>query len=227
MKKRCDVAIVDYGLGNLFSVQNACKKVGLEAVISSQKDVIHAASCVILPGVGAFADAMAALTSSGLDQVLGETVADGKTLFCLCLGMQLLMSESQEFGRHKGLNIIEGEVLPLRALTDAGVRIKVPHVGWNGIFDPDADKKGLPQKWQGTLIEDVQNHEPMYFVHSYCVVPRDKRVVLAETIYGDQQFCSVLQYGNIFGCQCHPEKSATAGLKIYEKLAQKIRKANA
>ncbi len=224
MPNQCDVAIIDYGLGNLFSVSNACQKVGLITVITSDKQIIRSAKIVILPGVGAFGDAMSVLIASGLDLLLKEIVAEGKLLFCICLGMQLLMTESQEFGHHKGLNIIEGEVVPLMPEDGNGARIKVPHVGWSGIYDRSFQKNGTPVNWKGTLLDNIKNHEFMYFVHSYCVCPHDQKVILAETSYGGQDFCSVLNYKNIFACQHHPEKSAVSGLKIYENLAQKIGK---
>lgn len=219
-----DVAIIDYGLGNLFSVKNACETVGLRTIITSDKEMIRSARLVILPGVGAFGDAMASLVSSRLDAVLKEIVAEGQMLFCICLGMQLLMTESQELGRHKGLNIIEGEVVRLNQSAADGSLVKVPHVGWSGVHDQASALGECPQRWKGTPLDSIKNNEPMYFVHSYCVDPRDQKVILSNTTYGDQEFCSALQYKNIFACQYHPEKSAMSGLKIYRNLAQQIRK---
>ncbi len=224
MMDQFDVAIVDYGLGNLFSVRNACETMGLTAIITPEKEIIRSAQIVVLPGVGAFGDAMASLVSSGLDKVLIEIVAEGKMLFCICLGMQLLMTESQELGRHKGLNIIEGEVVRLNKAAADGSLIKVPHVGWSGVYDQTSVGKEYPQHWKGTPLDGIKNNEPMYFVHSYFVNPRDQKVILSKTTYGDQEFCSALAYKNIFACQYHPEKSAMSGLKIYHHLARQIRR---
>lgn len=188
MKK---VAIIDYGMGNLFSVARACAHVGLEAAVTSDPGDVKRALGVILPGVGAFGDAMASLRERGLVEPLREAALT-KPFLGICLGMQLLMTKSYEFGEHEGLNVIEGEVLRLQSR-------KVPQVGWN-------------------LAGDVY----YYFVHSFYVKPADPKVVLTTTRYGDTEFCSSLQKGFVTACQFHPERSGLKGLLVYQNFARRI-----
>lgn len=202
-----EVAIVDYGMGNLFSVQQACERVGLRARIASSPEACAGAAAVILPGVGAFGDAMAALAQLGLADALRDLAASGKPMLGICLGMQLLMSESQEFGRHRGLGIVEGEVVRF----DCG--LKVPQVGWNRIH------RDGPGSWDGSWLEGLQDGEHMYFVHSFYVKPADPRVARSRTRYGSVDFCSSLQQGNVLACQFHPERSGPQGLHLYRNLA--------
>lgn len=210
------VAIVDYGLGNLFSVREACKAVGLHAMITASRDDILRSAGVILTGVGAFGTAMKHLTEKGLVDVLREYASSGKPLMGICLGMQILMTESFEFGRHGGLDIVPGIVIKLQ--TDPSV--KVPHVGWNRIqaarmSDNDVD-------WNGTLLDGMPNGAAMYFVHSYYVKPCNEYVAISTTQYGPNTFCSSLQCNNISAFQFHPECSGQYGLAIYRNLAGKI-----
>ena len=225
---RVQVAIVDYGMGNLYSVKHACEHVGLSAVITSSADEILAADAVVLPGVGAYRDAIETLRRLDLVPVIRDVAASPKLLVGICLGMQLMMSESEEYGRHEGLGIVPGRVLKL-AETDAGVRVKVPQIGWNAICRP---KDGLDTRdpWQDGLLDGVVDGEPMYFVHSYYVKPDHDDVVLSTSAYGSESFCSSLSLGNVVACQFHPERSGPAGLRIYRNLAQLIlseRKENA
>ena len=213
------VAIVDYGLGNLYSVQRACEHVGLSAAITAQRAEIERADGVILPGVGAFGDAMATLKRLDLVGVLQDAAAADRPLLGICLGVQLLMSESQEFGLHRGLDIIKGSVVQFSGLREGQRRLKVPHVGWNRIAPP-SDRE---QSWQGTPLEGLAHGEFMYFVHSYCVQPADAGVVLSVTRYGQTEFCSSIGSGNIFACQFHPERSGAEGLKIYTNWARSLR----
>lgn len=211
------VAIVDYGLGNLFSVAQACRHAGLEARITGDAEAMRAADAILLPGVGAFGDAMAALGERGLDRTLVDLARAGKPLIGICLGLQLLMSESREFGDHPGLGLIEGTVERLPDATDAaGRRIKVPQVGWAPV------RPAPGAEWAGTPLAGVPQAAYMYFVHSYRVVPRDPAVVLAETPFGGDAFCSAVAAGAVFGCQFHPERSASLGLGIYRNIARRI-----
>lgn len=208
-----DVIIVDYGMGNLFSVKQACERAGLRPVISREPRAIDDAAAVILPGVGAFGEAMAALGRTGLDDAICLFAQTGKPLLGICLGMQLLMTESHEFGRHRGLNLIEGEIVRLK-----GGSKKVPHVGWNRIFfDPSG------RRWQGGFLKDLPDGVFMYFVHSFYAVPADEKLRLSSTHYGETTFCSAIQIGNIFACQFHPERSAGAGIQIYKNFGGYIR----
>ena len=210
------VAIVDYGMGNLFSVQQACQSVGLLPAITSSAREILDADAVILPGVGAFGDAMATLSQLGLVEVLRQVAGSGKPLLGVCLGMQLLMTESHEFGRHQGLGLIEGEVVRFETPRDGSTILKVPQVGWNRIFRP------AHGSWEQSCLEELRDGTFMYFVHSFYPKPVDPGVVLAVSRYGHIEFCSSLRHGNIMACQFHPERSGPQGLRIYRNVAMQI-----
>lgn len=214
------VAIVDFGLGNLYSVQHACKYANLDAKITSSKEDVLSADAVILPGVGAYGDAMNALRRLGLVPVLQEFAKSGKPFLGICLGMQLLMSESYEFGRFEGLNIIKGEVVSFGDPREGEHKLKVPQIGWNQIR---ASENKI--KWDNTILDGLPQNEYMYFVHSFVVIPSDASVTLSTTQYGSVSFCSSLQVGNIFACQFHPERSGKKGLQIYQNFAAFLDKA--
>ncbi|MGI5878147.1 MAG: imidazole glycerol phosphate synthase subunit HisH [Christensenellales bacterium] len=190
------IAIIDYGVGNLRSVQKAFELMGHEAVVTGDPERVRAADKVVLPGVGAFTSAMAALRSGGMIPVLREAVSREKPLLGICLGMQLLFERSQEGGSTEGLSVLPGRVTPIR-----GVR-KVPHMGWNSLtLRPSPLFAGLTGKpW-------------VYFVHSYRAEPTDPAIVLATTRYGEA-LCAAAGSGRVFATQFHPEKSGPAGLKI-------------
>lgn len=212
------VAIVDYGLGNIFSIRQACKISGLEPTVTARPEDLFSADAVILPGVGAFGDAMAALRKLDLVQPLLDLAKSDKPLLGICLGMQLLMSESSEFGRHEGLGIIPGNVERLDH--GEGVQpMKVPLVGWNKIVLPSEIRPG---GWSGTILDGISDAEFMYFVHSYYVYPEDRLAILANTEYAGMRFCSALQVGSVTGLQFHPERSATQGLKVYANLCNQL-----
>jgi glutamine amidotransferase len=215
------VAIVDYGLGNLHNVERACQTVGMAAKITSSPEEVLRAPAAILPGVGAFGDAIAALRSSGVAEALRELVESGRPLFGICLGFQLLMTESFEFGRHRGLGFIPGSVVRLPNPADAGGGYKVPHVGWNRVWKKNAD--GTTGSGSRTLLDAVADGEYMYFVHSFVVVPSEANAIASTTHYGGVEFCSSGGRGSVFGCQYHPERSGVEGLKLYARFAQTIR----
>jgi imidazole glycerol-phosphate synthase subunit HisF len=215
------VAIVDYGMGNMYSVKNACERVGLNALITSSSEDIMSADAVILPGVGAFGDAMISLKELDLVEPLRAVARSSKPFFGICLGMQLVLSDSYEFGHHKGLDIIKGSVLRFKDPKDSsGKHLKVPHVGWNSIRMP-TEAGGV---WKTPMLEGVQEGELMYFVHSFHAEPLDKRLVMSVSRYGDKDFCSSFQFGNVFACQFHPEKSGSFGLSMYWNFVDWIRK---
>lgn len=211
------VAVVDYEMGNLFSVAHACEYVGLNAVITSDSTIILNADAVILPGVGAFGNAMENLRRLDLEFPLKDFIAAGKPFMGVCLGLQLLFSESEEFGLHKGFGIIEGSVVRFSAQTAVGEPIKVPHIGWNQIY------KSSGKDWGNSPLRNLNEGEFMYFVHSYYPEPLSKDVILSITEYEDVQFCSSISQKNVFACQFHPEKSAAAGLEIYKQWADLIK----
>lgn len=208
MTSRAKIAIVDFSVGNLFSVQRACEIGGADAIITASPEQVRAADGVILPGVGAFDAAMTALHSSGLSAALRDTVVKGKPLLGVCLGLQLLMDESTEFGRHKGFGFIPGRVERLPN-TDGGAPLKVPHIGWNRV------RQSAPGSFGGTPLEGLSDGASMYFVHSFFVAPKDPVTIVSRTRYGSAEFASSLSHGNIFACQFHPERSGPEGLKIY------------
>ena len=219
------VAIVDDGTGNLFSVMQACERVGLLATITSSPQEILNASVVILPGVGAFGEAMKSLRKVGLVAPLQKVACSGIPLIGICLGMQLLMTESHEFGRHLGLGIIEGEVFRMKETQNAVHYYKVPQVGWNRIQLTEVASEGSRKLVGGpknNLLAGIEQNAFMYFVHSYYCKPNDINSVLSVTQHGEFTFCSALRCGNVYGFQFHPEKSRSLGLHIYRNLARMI-----
>ena len=234
--ERRGVAIVDYGMGNLFSVKHACEQAGLAASITGSKREVLAADAVILPGVGAFGDAMESLGKLDLVGPIRDIAESAKPLIGICLGMQLFMTESCEFGRHRGLGIIEGPVLRFSNSTEgSGLgrdwrsrRLKVPQVGWNRIFwnrgGPAQVEKGGPSPgpWSDSLLAGLDDGAFMYFVHSFYAAPEDSRLGLSTSEYGETKFCSSLTYRNVFACQFHPERSGPDGLQVYRNLASLI-----
>lgn len=211
-----DVAIIDYQLSNLFSVWHACNFVGLNAKITSDKNEIVNAKTAILPGVGAFGDAMKNLKKLDLIKPINQFINSGKPFMGICLGFQLLFSQSNEFGIHQGLNYIKGTVKKIPDNFQHRT-IKVPQIGWNQIYKP----KGV-YKWKSPYLEDVKNYEFMYFVHSYYVKPQNDKVILSLTNYDGLEYCSSVSNNNIFAVQFHPEKSGAEGVKIYYNWARNI-----
>ena len=216
------VAIIDYGLGNLFSVKHACEHAGMQASVTNSSDEILAAEAVILPGMGAFGDAMDNLRSLDLIGPLRDTVASGKPLIGVCLGMQLIMTEGFEFGRHKGLGFIEGDVVKFDNPVEGPVKLKVPQIEWNNIYRTRRIQNGDQDPWADSPLEGLADNEYMYFVHSYHARPESQNVMLSASQYGQIEFCSSLQHGNIFAFQFHPERSGPQGLVIYRNLASLI-----
>ena len=208
------VSIVDYGMGNLFSVKQACEFVGLKAVIVSEADDILRSSGLILPGVGAFGNAVTTLRKLDLINPILDFIRSGRPFMGICLGMQLLFNESEEFGRNTGLGVIPGEVLRFSKGEE-----KVPEVGWNTINMPLGFELDL---WQNSPLKDIYPGEYMYFVHSFYCKPRDEKHLLSTTHYAGVDYCSSIQHQNICAFQFHPEKSAYEGLKIYRNWAKQI-----
>lgn len=195
------IGIVDYGVGNLYSLTCALRSLEVEVIVSREPEALQKADSLILPGVGAFAGAMEKLKASGLDQVVTEQAKAGVPLLGICLGMQLLFSESLEFGRHSGLNLLPGQVVPMEGRLPQG--LKTPHMGWNRLHLEKQDSR---------LLADTREGDFVYFVHSYYAQGCGKALA-ATTDYGIPITAAVEQ-DNLFGCQFHPEKSGPAGLRI-------------
>src|SRR5207253_3990831 len=176
------------------------------------------ADAVILPGIGAFGDAMATLHRLDLVAVLRDVAASGKPLIGICLGLQLLMTESFEFGHHKGLGIIPGQVVRFDNPTEGLRKLKVPQVGWNNVYQVPAEN-GNGGAWESSPLAEIADGDFMYFVHSYIAQPDNQNVILSTSYYGQIGFCSSIRTRNIFACQFHPERSGVQGLKIYHSLA--------
>ena len=194
------IAILDYGVGNLFSLRSSLEYIGQQAMVTADKEVIRQADKLILPGVGAFADAAKKLRDSGLDDVLRDEVARGKDMMGICLGMQLLFEKSYEFGEHDGLGLLKGSVVPMQGTIPSN--LKIPHIGWNELhFDENC-----------RLFRYLSKGDCVYFVHSYYAVDCDDSVA-ATVEYGKELTASVAK-GNVMGCQFHPEKSGEVGLNI-------------
>ncbi len=213
MSKR-NIVVIDYGLCNLLSVANALKFLGITCTVTDDASVLKSADAVILPGVGAFEDGMSGLREKGFIEPISKFVKTGKPFLGICLGMQMLMSKSYEFGEFEGLNLIEGEVTCFKnRLVKGKYEYKVPHISWNAL-------RNAGNSWEGTILSGLQEGEPMYFVHSFFAAPVNPQHVLAQTEYAGVPFCSVNQKDNVYGCQFHPEKSSTYGLKILENFVR-------
>jgi glutamine amidotransferase len=205
------VTIVDYGIGNIFSVTRAFQRCGADVLLTDKPEDILAASSLVLPGVGAFSNGMAGLRERGLINPLKAYAASGKPLLGICLGMQMLFSSSSEFGEQSGLNIIEGKILAIEPAGPEGLPLKVPHIGWSELKPTEAG----PQ-WETSILKHLNGDTHSYFVHSFTAFPDDERHRLADTYYGSSQISAVVAKGNVYGCQFHPEKSGAIGLKIID-----------
>ncbi|AXT48967.1 MULTISPECIES: imidazole glycerol phosphate synthase subunit HisH [Chromobacterium] len=206
MPKR--VTIVDYGIGNIFSVTRAFQHCGAEVLLTDNPRDILEASSLVLPGVGAFSNGMDGLRQRSLIDPLQEYAASGRPMLGICLGMQMLFSESTEFGIHAGLNIIEGKIHPIHSQVIEGKHLKVPHIGW-GVLQSAEEAS-----WDNTILNRLDIGDSCYFVHSFMAVPDNPKYRLADTKYGSVNICATVAKGNIYGCQFHPEKSGLVGLNI-------------
>ena len=195
------IAIIDYGVGNLFSLQSSFKYIGEEVEVTSDPEKIRKADRIILPGVGAYEDAAAKLRDSGMADIVMEQAKAGKPLMGICLGMQLLLEKSYEYGEHEGLGLIHGEIRDITPLLPAG--LDVPHMGWNSLTFPK----------KSPLMADLSEGDYVYFVHSFAGFDCEEDVI-AVTEYGGVTLTAAVQHGNVMGCQFHPEKSGDVGMKI-------------
>ena len=200
------IAVIDYGVGNLFSLSCSLRSLELDAVVTADPNVIRKADRVILPGVGAFGDAADKLRESGLEEIVLDEAARGKPLLGICLGMQLLFDKSSEFGEHKGLGLLRGEVVPMQGTVPDG--LKIPQMGWNALI----------RKRPHPLLKDVRKGDCVYFVHPFYATGCEESLV-ATTEYGIE-ITAVVAKENVMGCQFHPEKSGTVGLSILKAFGE-------
>ena len=200
------IAIVDYGVGNLFSLKSSFDMLGADVTVTADAAVLRRADKILLPGVGAFGDAAAKLRESGLDTVVKEEAANGKPLLGICLGMQLLFERGFEYGEHEGLGLIAGNVRPIADVIPA--ELKIPHIGWNA----------LHIKKENELFRHIKDGDCVYFVHSFYAADCEESVI-ATSEYGAELTAAVAS-GNIYGCQFHPEKSGAVGLSILKAFAE-------
>lgn len=203
MKK---VSIIDYGIGNILSVKRAFENQGADVTVISTPEEVMSSERLVLPGVGAFKKGMVELQKRNLVETIQKYCAEDRPFLGICLGMQMMLDESEEFGLNRGLGIISGKVVKIEKTTIDGKYQKIPHVGWNELcFASDADH---------TILSEVDEGEMVYFVHSYMAQPKEERYRLADTYYGGRRLAAVIRKGNCYGTQFHPEKSGLVGLKI-------------
>lgn len=207
-----EVTVIDYGVGNLLSVQRGLEHCGAKVTLTADPEQILFAQRVVLPGVGAFENAMKALESLNLVSVIKEVGYRQIPLLGICLGMQLLLEESDEFGLTAGLGLIPGRVVAVPVQSKSGEAQKVPHIGWSALLPSNATGD-----WNGTLLQDNRPGEASYFVHSFMAAPADPTHRIADCLYGEHRIAAVIGRDRITGCQFHPEKSGTVGLKVLKR----------
>ena len=202
------LAIIDYGIGNTKSLINAFKKIGLnDVVLTDDEETIYESDLIILPGVGAYSKAISELEKRNLVKIISNYSKLNKPIVGICLGMQLLFNSSQEFGYHKGLGLIEGEVIKF----PINISDKIPHVSWNKLNFNKTE-----------LFKKINEYDCFYFVHSFICLPKNDLEILSTTNYGNIEFCSSVKKGNVYGFQFHPEKSSTKGLQLLKNLIDQI-----
>jgi imidazole glycerol-phosphate synthase subunit HisH len=204
-----DAMVVDYGIGNLFSVRRSLEHCGASVVVTSEPCLIRDARRVVLPGVGAFPDGMSTLRQHGLDEVVRSVADKGVPLLAVCLGMQMLFDESEEFGTTAGLGLIPGKVVALPSTDAKGGRLKIPHIGWEELRPPAA-----AAGWRSGALGNIRPGEAVYFVHSFMAEPARKDHRLADCVYGGVSIAAAVGRDNIIGYQFHPEKSGDVGLRL-------------
>lgn len=210
-----EVTVIDYGVGNMLSVQRGLEHCGGKVTLTADPEKILASKRVVLPGVGAFANAMQALECLGLVAAIRELAKRKTPLLGICLGMQLLLEESEEFGAAVGLGLISGRVIPVPCRTLSGATQKIPHIGWRAL-----QPSGASERWRDTLLQDNRVGDAAYFVHSFMAVPSDSVNRVADCVYGGHLIPAVIGRDKITGCQFHPEKSGIVGLKILRRFLE-------
>ncbi|HAT1774426.1 TPA: imidazole glycerol phosphate synthase subunit HisH [Legionella pneumophila] len=209
------VSIVDYGVGNLLSVARAFQYFDASVNLVSTPEEIMSANRLVLPGVGAFEDGMKGLTTLNFIEPIKQFARSGKPFLGICLGMQMMLSKSTEFGQHEGLGLIAGEVVSVPSHGVDGQLHKIPHIGWNELV---ATSEG--EDWCHTILKNIPLNSSVYFVHSFMAMPSNPKKRLADTLYDGQAISAVIKDENMYGCQFHPEKSGEVGLSIIQQFLQ-------
>ncbi len=207
-----EVVVIDYGLGNLLSVKRGLEQSGARVLITDNPKTLLGAKKVVLPGVGAFSNAIQSLEKTGMSSVIKELASQNVPILGICLGMQLFFDKSDEFGVTSGLGLIPGGVIAIPNISKSGIRRKIPHIGWSQINLPSS-----VSNWEGTLLQDLRVGDAVYFVHSFMANPRHSSDHLANCIYEDCSIPAVVKRGSVIGCQFHPEKSGQVGLSILRR----------
>lgn len=203
------VVVIDYDVGNLASVRAALDHCGAECIFTADPEIIADAHRVLLPGVGAFGACIGSLKEKGLVEPILRFAQSGRPMFGICVGMQMLFDESEEFGLHPGFGLIPGKVAAIPSTGIDGRPHPLPHIGWSELL--------ATSEWRGTVLEDITPGESVYFVHSFGAVPLDARYCLADCDYDGRRISAVVSRGNVFGCQFHPERSGSVGLAILHR----------
>ena len=209
------IIVIDYGMGNTKSVCRAIEKMGGEALISDNNEIISKSKKLILPGVGSFASGMSEIKKKQLDKSIKLALDNGAYLFGICLGMQLMFSKSEENGITEGLNLVDGEVKKIPIYSDNKLMRKIPHIGWNKIFNESGCS------WSDTFLKNIQTESFFYFVHSFMAIAKNQSDVIAYCNYLGTNISSVICRNKVFGTQFHPENSGPEGLKIYKNFILK------
>jgi imidazole glycerol-phosphate synthase subunit HisH len=210
-----EIVIIDYGVGNLLSVKRGLEHCGAKAIITSKPEEILNATKIILPGVGAFKNAMQSLENLGLIKVIQEVANRKINLLGICLGMQLLLDESDEFGLTKGLGLIPGRVVVIPPKNNKGIINKIPHIGWSKLINFEEKSH-----WNEGILKTVETGDSSYFIHSYMALTNNNKYTIAYCLYGSEKIPAVIQRDRIIGCQFHPEKSGEVGLKILREFCE-------
>jgi len=209
-----EIVVIDYGVGNLLSVKRGLENCGAKAIITSKPEDIINATKIILPGVGAFKNAMQSLENLGLVKVIQEVANRKIDLLGICLGMQLLLDESDEFGLTKGLGLIPGRVVAIPPKNNEGMTNKIPHIGWSELINPEE------KHWNEGILKTVETGDSSYFIHSYMALTNNNKYTIAYCLYGSEKIPAVIQRDRVIGCQFHPEKSGEVGLKILREFCE-------
>ncbi len=209
-KSKLKIAIIDYGLGNLFSVKQACIHFGVNPVVTDDKNEVLKSDGVILPGVGAFGVAMENLRKLDLIEPIKQFAKDGKYFLGICLGMQLIFEESEEFGNYNGLGLVKGKVVKFPKVNDLQESLRIPNIGWNKIY------RYSEENWNKSPLKTVKGNEFMYFVHSFYCCPEDKSITTSLANYERIEYVASVKQNNVSAFQFHPEKSGVEGIKIYD-----------